>query len=339
MTEIYRVSSPSNIAFLKYWGKKDPVLQWPANDSLSMTLNSLATKTSAYINDAPDHVFHFQGESLGRDHKSFHKVFKHLDYLSETFAFDQKLALSSSNSFPTGAGVASSASGLSALTIAAVAAWTQSGSFGELQEKGFSREHLAHLSRIGSGSAGRSVFGGYVQWQAGTHADKQKILPLYDASHWNLCDTVALFSHTEKSKSSTAAHGDAWSSPLFSTRIAGAPERMQAMLKALHTRDMSALGPLLETEALDMHAVMMTTLPAQHYLTYESTEFLSSFRRARQEGKFEAYFTIDAGPNIHIIHEPSQAHSLQSWLKDRFPNLSLLFDKVGEGPTLERGVI
>lgn len=339
MTEIYRVSSPSNIAFLKYWGKKDPVLQWPANDSLSMTLNKLSTRTNAYIQDAADHVFHFQGEALGREHKSFHKVFKHLDYLSETFGFEEKLAFSSTNSFPTGAGVASSASGLSALTIAAIAAWTHSATFGELQEKGFSREHLAHLSRIGSGSAGRSLFGGYVQWQAGSHADKQKILPLYEAEHWNLHDTVALFSHTEKSKSSTIAHGDAWSSPLFSTRIAGAPERMQAMLKALHHRDMEALGPLLETEALDMHAVMMTTRPPQYYLTTESTEFLAAFRRARQEGKFEAYFTIDAGPNIHIIHESSQSSALHGWLKEFYPNLSLLLDKVGEGPSLERGLI
>lgn len=339
MTEIYRVVSPSNIAFLKYWGKKDPVLQWPANDSLSMTLNQLATKTNAYIHDAEDHVFQFQGESLGREHKSFHKAFKHLDYLAETFGFKEKLALSSSNSFPTGAGVASSASGLSALTIAAIACWTHSASFHELESHGFSREHLAHLSRIGSGSAGRSLFGGYVQWQAGTHADKQKILPLYSADHWNLQDTVALFSHIEKSKSSTAAHGDAWTSLFFRTRVAGTTERMQSMLKALHTRDMEALGPLLEAEALEMHAVMMTTVPPQYYLTQESTEFLAEFRRARQAGKFQAYFTIDAGPNIHIIHEPKESAGLHLWLKEYYPNLSLLTDKVGEGPWLERGMI
>ncbi|RZA19824.1 MAG: diphosphomevalonate decarboxylase [Proteobacteria bacterium] len=339
MTEIYRVSSPSNIAFLKYWGKKDPLLQWPASDSLSMSLNTLATKTTAYIHDAADHLFQFQGESLTRDHKSFHKVFKHLDYLSQTHGFTEKLAFSSSNSFPTGAGVASSASGLSALTLSAIACWTHSASFDELEKNGFSREHIAHLSRIGSGSAGRSLFGGYVHWQAGTHADKQKIIPLYSASHWNLHDTVALFSHDEKSKSSTAAHSDAWSSPLFSPRIAGAPERLQAMLKALYHRDMASLGPLLETEALDMHAVMMTTRPPQHYLTTESTEFLAAFRRARQDGVFEAYFTIDAGPNIHIIHEASQTPALHNWLKEFYPNLSLLSDKVGEGPSLERGMI
>ncbi len=339
MTEIYRVTSPSNIAFLKYWGKKDPQLQWPANDSLSMTLNQLATRTNAYIADAPDHIFQFQGEKLGRDHKRFHKAYKHLDYLAETFGFKEKLAFSSTNSFPTGAGVASSASGLSALTLAAIACWTHSSNFHELEAQGFGREHLAHLSRLGSGSAGRSLFGGYVQWQAGSHSDKQKILALYNAEHWALNDTVVLFSHTEKSKSSTQAHGDAWSSIIFSTRIAGAPERMQAMLKAIHRRDMEGLGPLLETEALEMHAVMMTTRPPQYYLTTESTEFLAAFRRARIEGKFEAYFTIDAGPNIHIIHEPKEAGKLQAWLAEHYPNLSLLHDKVGEGPSLERGLI
>lgn len=339
MTEIYRVCSPSNIAFLKYWGKKDSVLQWPANDSLSMTLNQLATKTNAYVSDTSDHIFQFQGEMLTREHKGFHKAFKHLDYLSDTFGFAEKLALSSSNSFPTGAGIASSASGLSALTIAALAAWTHSASFDELEGHGYSRSHIAHLARIGSGSAGRSLFGGFVQWQAGTHADKQKILPLYDAGHWELHDTVALFSHSEKSKSSTAAHGDAWTSLIFSTRIAGAPERMNAMLKALHRRKLEELGPLLETEALEMHAVMMTTQPPQYYLTQESTEFLATFRRARQDGKFAAYFTIDAGPNIHIIHESSESLALNAWLKEFYPNLPLLSDKVGEGPWLERGLI
>jgi diphosphomevalonate decarboxylase len=339
MTEIYRVSSPSNIAFLKYWGKKDPVLQWPANDSLSMSLNSLATLTRAYRHEAADHLFHFQGEALTREHKSFHKVFRHLDYLSQTLGFQSKLAFSSSNSFPTGAGVASSASGLSALTLAAIACWTQSSSFAELEKKGYPRERIAHLSRLGSGSAGRSLFGGFVHWQAGAHADEQRIIPVHDASYWDLHDTVVLFSHDEKSKSSSSAHRDAWSSLLFSPRVAGTRERLEAMMEALRRRDLSVLGPLLETEALDMHAVMMTTSPPQAYLTTESTEFLAALRRARQGGLFEAYFTIDAGPNIHIIHEASQAPALRSWLKDSYPTLSILSDKVGEGPRLEREMI
>ena len=336
MTEIYRVSAPSNIAFLKYWGKKDPLLQWPANDSLSMTLNQLSSKTTAFVHDAEDHIFQFQGEALERTHPSFSKVYKHLDFIAEANGFSEKLSVSSSNSFPTGAGIASSASGLAALTLAAMACWARSGGFGELEEKGFSREQLAHIARLGSGSAGRSLFGGYVQWEAGSHADKQKILPLYSAQHWKLHDTVVLFSHSEKSKSSTAAHGDAWSSILFRPRIAGAPERMNAMLKALHAGNLSELGPLLETEALEMHAVMMTTLPPQYYLTESAVEFLAAFRRARQEGIFEAYFTIDAGPNIHIIHEGSS--TLTTWLAESFPTLQLLHDSVGEGPWLERGM-
>ncbi|MBC7662086.1 MAG: diphosphomevalonate decarboxylase [Chitinophagaceae bacterium] len=338
MTDIYSVSAPSNIAFLKYWGKKDPLLQWPANDSLSMTLNQLASRTTAYRHDTEDHRFQFQGEVLPRDHGSFHKVYKHLDYLSEICGFQEKLSLSSTNSFPTGAGIASSASGLAALTIAALACWTESGSFSELSEKGFSRESLAHFARMGSGSAGRSLFGGFVQWQAGTHADKQKIIGLYDANHWPLHDTVALFSHSEKSKSSTAAHADAWSSILFEPRVAGAPERMNAMLKAVHSQSIATLGPLLETEALEMHAVMMTTRPPQFYLTTEAVAFIAAFRRARQDGLFEAYFTIDAGPNVHIIHEASETSALTTWTAEHYPTLQLLQDRVGEGPRLERGL-
>ncbi len=336
MMEIYRVSAPSNIAFLKYWGKKDALLQWPANDSLSMTLNQLSSRTTAFMHEADDHIFQFQGEVLERAHTSFRKVYQHLDRIADTYGFQEKLSVSSSNSFPTGAGIASSASGLAALTLAALACWTHSGSITDLEAKGFSREHLAHLARMGSGSAGRSLFGGYVQWQAGSHADRQKILALYPAEHWQLHDTIVLFSHSEKSKSSTAAHGDAWSSILFRPRIAGASERMKAMLKALDERNLAELGPLLETEALEMHAVMMTTLPPQYYLTEASVEFIAAFRRARQEDRFQAYFTIDAGPNIHILHEGSAA--LVHWLAETFPTLPLLHDNVGEGPWIERGL-
>ena len=91
MTDIYRVNAPSNIAFLKYWGKKDPVLQWPANDSLSMSLNQLASQTTAYVHGADDHSFQFQGEALARAHPSFNKAYKHLDYLATTYGFTAKL--------------------------------------------------------------------------------------------------------------------------------------------------------------------------------------------------------------------------------------------------------
>ncbi len=335
MTAVYRAIAPSNIAFLKYWGKRDAAAQWPANDSLSMTLNKLATVTEARVIEAADHTITYAGTPLPREHTGFNKAYKHLDRLARLYSFQDKLAISTTNAFPTGAGIASSASGLAALTVAAMAAWTKSASLAELAGHDLALGQLAHLARLGSGSAGRSLFGGYVQWQAGASPEAQVITPLFAADHWALADTICLFSEEEKSKSSTEAHGDAWSSPLFRVRVAGSPERMQGMVRALERRSLAELGPLLETEALDMHAVMMTAVPAQHYLNEKALAFLADFREARRRGLFEAYFTIDAGPNIHIIHEHSSA--LRRWLDERFAPKQLLHDSVGEGPTLIRG--
>lgn len=330
-----RAIAPSNIAFLKYWGKRDSVRQWPANDSLSMTLSSLATTTEARIIDAPDHSLSFHKQSVTRGDPRFVKAFRHLDGLAKTFGFSDRLALETSNSFPMGAGIASSASGLAALTLAALSAWTKSSSLADLEGKDFDRQRLAQLSRQGSGSAGRSLWGGFVRWNAGPNPDQQSFDPVFDAKHWALRDSIVLFSKSEKSKSSSDAHGDAWSSPLFRPRLAGSPERMQRMLRALEKCSMSELGPLLEEEALEMHAVMMTATPAQNYLSEAALSFLVDLREARRQGLIEAYFTIDAGPNIHIIHCETERLRLRSWLETRFTDSDLLHDQVGTGPSVE----
>lgn len=330
-----RAVAPSNIAFLKYWGKRDAARQWPANDSISMTLSSLATTTEARIIDSADHAFSFQNQNIPRGDARFAKAYRHLDRLAEMHGFREKLALASANSFPMGAGIASSASGLAALTIAAIAAWTRSSSLAEMEARDFDRQRLAHLSRLGSGSAGRSLFGGYVRWSAGESPDQQNFSPEFDARHWALNDSIVLFSKSEKSKSSTDAHGDAWSSPLFRPRLAGSPDRMQRMLRAMEKRSMAELGPLLEDEALEMHAVMMTTTPPQNYLSEDALRFLVDLREARRRGHFEAYFTIDAGPNIHIIHCDEEKSRLRSWLETRFAASELLHDQVGTGPSVE----
>lgn len=335
MSGFYQARVASNIAFIKYWGKRDARLQWPANDSLSMTLDTLSTETRAQRIDAPDHRFSFEGQLLTREARQFTKAFQHLDRLTALLGLKGSLEISSQNNFPLGAGMASSASGLGALTLAALAAWLECPDFKSLEDRGYARSELAQLARLGSGSAGRSLYGGYVEWRAGEKPEEQAILPAFPASQWALRDSVIIFAAEEKGLSSSEAHQQAWTSPLFKPRLAGIPERMQATLDALARRDISSLGPLIEAEALEMHAVIMTAKPGHCYLTPAALEFIAALRRARQAGEVEAYFTIDAGPNIHMIHEESAHEALRLWLAKNWPEQQLLHDRVGRGPRLE----
>lgn len=335
MNSHYTATVPSNIAFIKYWGKRPNAKQWPANDSLSMTLNQLATKTTARLSQADDHSLRLGDRVYTRQDKNLNKTFVHLDRLALRFGFAPKLQITSVNSFPMGAGIASSASGLAALTLAALMAWTDSKNWDDLENKGFDRTLLADLARLGSGSACRSLFGGFVQWEAGADEDSQRYASLFSDEHWALRDTVVLFSSEQKSVGSTEAHELAWSSPLFIPRLSGLPERMELVKQALADRDMQGLGLWLEVEALEMHAVIMTASHPVHYLNQEALQFLADLRQARQQGEIHAYFTIDAGPNIHVIHEASEHERLKLWLQRRLAADRLLHDSVGGGPRLD----
>lgn len=335
MSALYTATVPSNIAFIKYWGKRPGAVQWPANDSLSMTLNQLATTTSVRLSRDDDHSLRLGQRLYTRDDKQLGKTFQQLDRLALRFGFQQKLEISTTNSFPMGAGIASSASGLGALTLASLMAWTSSRNWDELSQHGFDRQLLADLARLGSGSACRSLFGGFVQWETGPDPDSQRYEAIFSDEHWALRDTVVLFSLEQKAVGSTEAHKLAWSSPLFIPRLSALPERLDLIKQALATRHMQTLGAWLEVEALEMHAVIMTSNQPIHYLNQEALQFLADLRTARQQGEIEAYFTIDAGPNIHVIHEAGEHERLKLWLQKRFSVDRLLHDSVGAGPHLD----
>ncbi len=333
---VYQATAPSNIAFLKYWGKADESLQWPANDSLSMTLSGLCSTTEVQIMAAPDHEVYLSGQLLNRSHSKGRKIFNHIDFLASQFKQDTKLKIQSQNSFPTGCGIASSASGMAALTIAVLAAWFNIEKLEDFPSASLSLSQLAQLSRMGSGSAGRSLYGGFVRWQKGTSAAEQSIVPAFAHHHWSLMDTVVLFSSQEKSVGSTEAHRAAWTSPLFKPRLAGIEDRLQQMLSALAHKDMKRLGPLMETETLEMHGVIMSAKPAVFYFDQKTADFLAWVRHRRQERGIPVYFTLDAGPNVHLIYE-SEYHKDVLNLLSQYPEVGeILSDEIGSGPVLKK---
>lgn len=324
---IYKARVPTNIAFLKYWGKSDEQSQWPANDSLSMTLD-LYTETWA---SAERGRFPFAStDSIEDTDPFFHKALRHLKFLAKHLNFQEPISIQTHNEFPAGCGLASSASGLASLTLAAIACWTRSSSFEELEKNGFSRERLASLSRLGSGSACRSLWGGFVYWQKGANISSQTVAPLFPKEHWALRDCVVILSDVEKSVSSTEGHRYASSSPLFQTRLQHLPQRLEAMKEAIAKRDLPQLGNLLEEEALEMHEVMATSTPPCVYMTGSTFNFLSFLAQSRAELGIPMYFTLDAGPNVHVIYQEDDKDKVQ----DLFKEYKTIDVAIGAGPSI-----
>ena len=334
-----KATAPSNIAFIKYWGKLDEKRQWPANSSLSMSLSKLASETYACPIDCETSTVELNGSKLGPEDSAQKKIVKHLEFLARQFPDRSfpSLHISSKNTFPTGCGIASSASGFAALTLAALGVYFEASSLEELCEKSnLSIEAIAHLARQGSGSAGRSLWGGFVSWDKADAADRQTLFQSFSSDHWSLCDSVVLFSSEQKKVGSTEAHRLAWSSPLFAPRLAIVEQRLGWLNEAIESRDIDALGRLIEEDCLEMHAVIMSATPPVHYFASETSEFLSWIRNLRKSEHIPVYFTIDAGANVHLIYEKKWQKTLLEHLDKKLGKDRILSDEVGRGPSLCR---
>lgn len=332
----YTATAPSNIALVKYWGKKDAATQWPANDSISMTLSESRTTTTARRIEGLVDWFTFGGVTISSETHRDHKIFRHLNRMREALGVSGSLSVESQNTFPTGCGIASSASGFAALTLASAAALTDEFTWERLAIRGATQEKLAHLARLGSGSAGRSVFGGFVTWSAGENPESQRISQSFSPDHWNLSDVIIVFSDQEKHVSSSEAHIAAWGSPLFPPRLSGIPERMRVTKQAIEKRDLAALGREMEADALEMHAVAMTGSPSVNYFRQDTVDYISWIRSERAAGLLPAWFTIDAGPNVHMICDSRDLNHVVARAKARWPQSHIIVDHVGRGPTIEK---
>jgi diphosphomevalonate decarboxylase len=335
---VFVASAPSNIALLKYWGKSDPARQWPANSSFSMTLDQARTTTRAQI--ARHDEIWFSGKQLPLSDPKASRIIKHLDLLRAHCGSSAKLHVATENTFPAGCGIASSASGFAALTLACMSALTGESVISDDPQRQDQRYELAQLAHMGSGSAGRSLWGGWVAWMRGTSPETQSFEPLAPAHHMPLQDLIVIFSSTEKTVSSSEGHKTASTSPLWAPRQAGLESRFSAMLAALKNKDLEKLGDLAEAEALEMHAVMLSSSPQACYLTPATSDFLAWVRRTRARGDLPAWFTLDAGPNVHLLCAPEDRDAVLAQIRreysQQFGDLNILVDQTGLGPKLTR---
>jgi diphosphomevalonate decarboxylase len=291
----------SNIAFVKYWGNRDDELRLPANSSLSMNLGELVTTTTVAFDEG------LERDEVVIDERPVSepartRVSGHLDLVRDRAGFRGVSArIVSRNNFPIGAGIASSASGFAALTVAACAAAGL-----DLTER-----ELSALARRGSGSASRSVPGGYTEWLMSRSNASSFARSVAPADHWDLRDVVVVVSREHKAVGSSRGHGLAISSPLHKARVGDVPPLLDACKRALLGRNLGAMGALIEQDAVMMHAVMMTSRPALYYWTPATMAIIQAVQSWRAEG-LPVYYTIDAGPNVHLICEVADAHEVET---------------------------
>ncbi len=323
------VRAPSNIAFVKYWGARDLDRVIPTNPSISMTLDACYSRSTVehLAGDGP-HEIRWRGRdgALEDAPPAFaERVRRHLDYLRGWSGSGGRFRVATENSFPAAAGIASSASGFAALTLATLAALARDVPLAE-------RSDLARKS--GSGSASRSVMGGYVEWPRGTGEGERHAHQVAPASHWDLRDVIALVASGPKQTSSLEGHRRAPTSPYFRTRLERLPERLGAVRMALALRDFEHLGGVIEAEAIDLHCVAMTSTPPIFYWQPETLAVLAAVRRMRADG-VAAYATMDAGANVHVICLPESRDAVAERLEALDAVQRTIRDGVGDGPVTE----
>lgn len=293
-----------NIAFIKYWGNSDDRLRIPANGSLSMNLAGLQTKTTVEFRSQldSDRVI-LNGNPLSG--KGLTRVVDFLDLVRGLSQRKEHAEVISENNFPTGAGIASSASGFAALSLAASRA----------AGLDLDKTALSRLARKGSGSACRSVPGGFVEWQAGESDRDSFAFSIAPPGHWDLHDCIAIVSEEHKAVGSTKGHQSANTSPLQAARVEDAPRRLDQCRKAIKERDFSAFARIVEQDHHLMHAVMMSSQPPLFYWLPASVQVMLSVRNWRDQG-IPVCYTLDAGPNVHVLCPASAVGDITARLKD-----------------------
>jgi len=281
--------SPANIAFIKFWGKKDPLLNIPFNNSISMNLSNCLTTTTVEFskNYLDDSVMVGEKEVSGAKKD---RVVKILDLVREKAKINWRAKIVSQNNFPEGGGIASSASAFSALAF----------SVAKAAGLNLSTRQLSILARNGSGSACRSVIDGFAEWISGNSDSTSYAIQMADHNFWKLCDIVVVVDNKEKKVGSTKGHELATSSPYFKERSKQLPLRIQRLKEAFFSKNFAEFGQIVEKEAIDLHMMAMTSTPPIYYWNEGTMEIIRAVQEWRGRG-LPVYFTIDAGPNVHLI--------------------------------------
>lgn len=300
-----------NIALVKYWGKQNHILNYPASPSLSITLDSLITKTKVSASTETRLLLN------GKRNEDL-KVAKFLDLFREKFELPP-VSVETDNNFPTGAGLASSASGFAALVTA----------LNENFQLGLSLSSLSEWARRGSASAARSIFGGFVTLQGPNWRADQ----LAKEPHWDLEICIVVINEGPKKISSTTGMKTSEAtSPFYLEWIKSADSDFEIAKKAIIERDFVKLSEVSEQNCLKMHSVMHTSQPAISYWAPGTVLAMELVREIRRTGT-PAFFTMDAGPQVKVIYPKKYRTIIQKSLEE-LKNVRLIWASLGPGAHL-----
>lgn len=313
------VRAHTNIALIKYWGKKDPKLRLPLMSSLSMTLDAFYTDTSIEKTNG-ENQFYLNNKK--QDETNSKRVFSYLDLLKRKFDCHDNLIIKSTNHVPTSAGLASSSSAFAALAAA----------FCECYGIQVDKTELSRLARMGSGSACRSIFGGFAIWQKGESDESSYAYALDEKPKMDLHLLAIELNTKQKKISSTRGMKDAQSSPFFEPWIKRNDLEMKQMIAAIKKNDFTALGKLAELNANEMHAINLTAQPEFTYFEPNTLRAIKLIEQLRNEG-IECYYTIDAGPNIKVLCQLRNSKEIKERFERIFNSVNIVDASFGPGIT------
>jgi len=313
------VRAHTNIAFIKYWGKEDEALILPKNNSLSLTLDAFYTDTQVCFDKKLNKdILFIDGKE--QDKKALKKAQVILDLVRKEAGIHEFARIDSKNHVPTAAGLASSASGLAALAGAASLA----------AGLNLTKEELSRLARRGSGSASRSIYGGFAEWQKGSSDIDSFAIPI-DEADWDIGMIFIIVDDGRKEVSSTEGmRRVVETSPYYDGWISSTKEDLIDMKSAIKKQDIVKVGEIAERSALKMHALNLSANPPFNYWSPESIEAMRMVSELRKQG-YPVYLTMDAGPNVKLICKASQMEELMEKLLQTFHKEQLVMAKPGPG--------
>ncbi len=312
----------SNIALVKYWGKRDAMLNLPAAGSLSITLDALFTETTVRL----DCSLQADSLSLNGQPADASRISRLLDLLRARAASRSYMAVESCNNFPTAAGLASSASAFAALVTAA----------NQAMDIKLTPAQRSELARRGSGSAARSIFGGFVEMVPGIRDDGSDSIAhcLAEPDHWPLQVVVAVTNRSAKPVSSTDGMNQTMkTSSYYSAWVEGVASDLEQARQAVRARDFERLAEISEFSALKMHASALAARPGVVYWNAATVAGMHCVRELRAAG-LAVFFTIDAGPQLKAVCLPEAAPAVGQALASIGGVTEVLHSRLGSGASL-----
>ncbi|MFV8356211.1 diphosphomevalonate/mevalonate 3,5-bisphosphate decarboxylase family protein [Flavobacterium sp. XS1P32] len=339
----FQWSAPSNIALVKYWGKKEN--QIPANPSVSFTLNNCKTITKlAFAKKENDGSFSFDLLFEGQPKEDFKpKIQKFLERIEIYLPFlkDYHFTIDTENTFPHSSGIASSASGMAALAMNLM---SLEKALNPAMSEDYFYQKASLLARLGSGSACRSVKGQVVVW--GNQANIPRSSDLFGvefphaihANFSNFQDTILLVDKGEKQVSSTVGHDLMHNHPFAERRFAQAHENLNALITIFESGDLNSFIKIVESEALTLHAMMMTSMPYFILMKPNTLQIINAIWKFRNETQIPVCFTLDAGANVHVLYPENVSEKVLQFIKDELvgycQNGQYICDQIGNGAAL-----